>query len=237
MTLLQFFKNINVDLLAKTYWDIYQEGEKEDIFASISEFLQCLFSLTPGNGSGVLMPVIYTADENRVVESVYYKKQDLQKIHSLPEIDVQTIPDIENQQEFEKYLIELRKNIPQTYGYEFNSWNDIIACDVFLGDASEEDVLAFASSVVYEMTFNGWTSEEQDKEREKLYKIIGEYETAIETGDTSKFVSASVDLKDLFTELEDELDMNEFNRKMFLESFSFVKSQIHTLNLFIRGGI
>jgi hypothetical protein len=68
-------------------------------------------------------------------------------------------------------LVELAV-LPETYGCEFTPWKEILGYEVNPENISAVGSVVFAATVLYKMTFLGFSEEAVDQERQKIHESL-----------------------------------------------------------------
>lgn len=113
------------------------------------------------------------------IYSSFYKKADFEVL--LARAENMKIPDKckdEEPEEYHKKIVSewFGDGSINSYGYEFSPWKDVLGAEVFLSNAESYDKDAFVADILWELSFNGYSEEDQAERREELDKAIKETE-------------------------------------------------------------
>lgn len=75
-----------------------------------------------------------------------------------------------------KQYERIQNYVPQSYGYEFTPWAEILATEVFMENLKAHGLQNCLADILHEMTFCGWTEERRSAEREELDQAAEEVE-------------------------------------------------------------
>lgn len=155
------------------------EEKVQELTEKISVFQQNLSKIEPAEVCKEWVMVAEEIWEDGVpgIYSSFYKKADFEKILAKAE-NIQ-IPDKCNEEEpaeyYKKIIFEwFGDGSINSYGYEFSPWEEVLGAEVFLSNAESYDKDAFAADILWELSFNGYTAEEQKERQEELEKAIEE---------------------------------------------------------------
>lgn len=175
--------------------------DRETFAEHMGEFVKTLRALTPdptlyeGETDGGLfvmapMPYLYTdgeEDKEEVrYEAEYMKKADWDKaiaeirlVASMPAIN----PNNASAEEMEAYLDTTVRFIPQGWGYDFSPWEKVLAAEIAPGSFDDRPGIAgdrlkdlFLFDLLWNMSFNGYTREQQEERRAELDQSFKEME-------------------------------------------------------------
>jgi hypothetical protein len=93
-------------------------------------------------------------------------------------------------------------NDNETYGLEFENWDEWLGWDVLQESLDVFGELNCLCHILYEMTFNGYSQEDIQLEHDALKQSCDEIDKAIKSGDIGKFHT----IEELFNELDKDDD-------------------------------
>ena len=149
---------------------------QETCEAVLKKFADMLCSLTPKPSKDIMLAVPCFEDGKWSTEANLYIKEEFaekfKEYNGKTEIDIKAIPSEE--------AIEITKAIyecmPQSYGYEFSEWEEILGAEVYPENYEKIGKEGFVSAVLFELSFNGMTRESQEERRKELDESIREAE-------------------------------------------------------------
>lgn len=157
----------------------YDETRYSALVKAYCGFIQALLGLAPQrNGDYVLLPTgraadtiiaeLYRNDEVRTALSNWH----LEKIYTRDDLSAFSLSQLQTVYQREK----VRQ--PAVYGYTVMPWAEVLAVDVaWPEDFSPTDRLRFLASILYEMSFFGFTVEEHRKALDDLEIAVEEART------------------------------------------------------------
>lgn len=206
--------------------------DREAFTEHMTEFVRMLLTLTPNEnidedkeyrGGYVMapMPYLYIDDEDGNeevrIEASLIRKDDwvrcldeVRNIDVMPEID----PETAEEEEREEYLAKIERLVPQVWAYTFSPWEEILSAEIVQGSFDDRKDAAgkelqdkFLYSLLWEMSFNGYTREHQEERKAELHKSIKEMDyvmTLPEEEQKNYFHDAEDVFKDLYAEMGEE---------------------------------
>ena len=66
--------------------------------------------------------------------------------------------------------------LPDSYGYEFTEWNEILGCKIDEQNAKKCGMVKLLADILFEMTFFGFDERDVERKREELDQAIREFE-------------------------------------------------------------
>lgn len=248
----------NMEMLADICKEYLPEWEskgynRERFIERMGGFVQMLQGLEPAADQEdyvfLHLPVIH--DDVPRYRAEYAKKAGLEE--SMQRIaNAEAIPDIDADhatlQELKDYLTATEGMEPVCYACEFTPWEQLLAAAVYpqnyvLGteDDPEYNTQNFIFSILWEMSFNGLTAEEQEAERAKLDRAIAESEriAQLPEEEQERYYHAlnddDLDLNLSETELETDA---EWESRVYREHVIVRKERIHVLRMLAdQGGL
>lgn len=155
------------------------EEKVQELTEKISVFQQNLSKIEPAEVCKEWVMIAEEIWEDGVpgIYSSFYKKADFEKLLAKAE-NIQ-IPDKCKDEEpaeyYKKIIFEwFGDGSVNSYGYEFLPWEEVLGAEVFLSNAESYDRDAFAADILWELSFNGYTAEEQKERHKELEKAIEE---------------------------------------------------------------
>ena len=97
----------------------------------------------------------------------------------------------------EKSTISEKQSDADRYAIDLCAWEIILGSDVCRESISQYGAGTVVATIIYEMTFVGWTKADTDKEIENLNKICEEIDEEIDDGKTEKGMSVEDFLKEV----------------------------------------
>lgn len=157
-----------------------KKKERVDKFLSkMEQFRRMLFSLpvVPNTEDLIIISVRFWDFGDESVCALMYEKKDFRHLldittdETLPEISDLTV---DNAEEMAKTFHDT--DIVANYGFEFMDWKQVLAAEVIQDNAERFGLNLFAAEILWEMTFNGFTEEQQKERRDELEASIDETE-------------------------------------------------------------
>lgn len=157
----------------------YDEARCSALVKTYYGFIQVLLGLTPQRGGDyVLLPTgrdsdtmiaeLYDNDEVRTALTNWH----LEKIYTRADLSVFPLSQLQTVYQRDK------TRQPTVYGYTVMPWPEVLAVDVaWPKDFSPAECLTFLASVLYEMSFFGFTVEEHRKAMDDLETAMKEVKT------------------------------------------------------------
>lgn len=207
-------------------WEKPMVAPREVFVEHMGEFIKMLKALTPdptpyegeeADGGFVmfLLPFINSLEEyiNVRYEAIYVKRRDfetaiakIRKADPMPDINLNNA----SKEGMESFLESTNDFVPQGYGYSFTPWEKVLAAEIVPGcfsvleDPDETDCKnLFLFDMLWEMSFNGYTKEQQEERMAELDKSIKEIEEVkkLPEEEQKKYFH---DADDVFRELYEE---------------------------------
>lgn len=167
---------------ADTSAAVYDEARCSALVKTYYGFIQVLLGLTPQrSGNYVLLPT--GRDSDTIIAELYdhgevrtaLSNWHFEKIYTRADLSALSLSQLQTVYQRDK------ARQPAVYGYTVMSWPEVLAVDVaWPKDFSPADRLMFLASILYEMSFWGFTLEEHNKAMDDL-EIAAE---EIRTGQT-----------------------------------------------------
>lgn len=157
-----------------------KKKERVDKFLSkLEQFRRMLFSLpvVPNTEDLIIISVRFWDFGDESVCALMYEKKDFRHLldittdETLPKISDLTV---DNAEEMAKTFRDT--DIVTNYGFEFMDWKQVLAAEVIQDNAERFGLNLFAAEILWEMTFNGFTEEQQKERRDELEASIDETE-------------------------------------------------------------
>lgn len=151
----------------------------ERIAARLEEFCIMLTGLapTPAKEAEVLCAMPYYEDSKRSIYADLFRKADFEeKIKKLKNKKIPGWTEDSSADELKAILSSTYEWVPQIYGYTETPWEETLGAEVFPENYEAYGRIEFLSSVLFEMSFNGFTKEMQAKRRAELDEAIAEAE-------------------------------------------------------------
>lgn len=151
----------------------------ERIAARLAEFCTMLAGLTPApvKEPDVLCAMPYYEDGECSIYAELFQKNDFEeKVKKQGNKDVPKWTETSSCEELKEVLELTYERIPQAYGYTEVPWEETLGAEVFPENYEVYGRIDFLSSVLFEMSFNGFTKEVQAKRHAELEKAIAEAE-------------------------------------------------------------
>ena len=157
----------------------------------LKEFCKMLLTLTPKHSDDILIAIKYLEEGKSFVDANLYHKNEFMEKASLV-LDKVVLPVEANasRKTIDEFLEVTQNLVPESYAYEFSEWEDILGAEVYEENYIRFGRVRFLAAVLYELSFNGFTREEQDERRADLDKTIAEMEqiTALPPEEQRKYM-------------------------------------------------
>ena len=161
------------------------EGSNKERVKQLSQayrdFLDILMTLNPNTQDDIIF-VVNTRDDFADEECdnllpYIFNKNELEK-HTIEPWEY--VPDVNNlsadeAEQFIEALIQKESRLT-SYGFEFSPWSDWLGLTVDEESFKRNGIEESIASILYEMTFNGFTEKQQDERRRKLQDSVEEAE-------------------------------------------------------------
>ena len=149
------------------------QAERNSVAQSYRAFLERLRQIQPLDTRHILLAVSPVDDDKETLDVPVYRKEDwkglrFDRLQQLENLDVLSL------EELQKEMKSL--SLPEGYAFELSPWEEILGYELNTENAGEIGFARLAASVIYEMTFFGFTEEEVEAERQKLQEAIEESE-------------------------------------------------------------
>ena len=146
---------------------------------------------------------------------------------TFPVIDIEKL---EHDKYTEEELIDIIDSIPelpQSYSFIFSPWEDILGAEVFVQSIEETEMQECIYQLLYELSFNGITKEQQDKNRKDFETSMNSFK---ELGE-SDYISFD-DMKERmgFKDDRTEEEKREDKRKMYINIIKAFKNRTDMIN-------
>lgn len=199
----------------------------------LKEFCEMLLTLTPNHSDDILIAIKYLEEGKAFVDAnLYHKKEFMEKVAYITDKVIMPVGANANRKTIDEYLEVTQNLVPESYAYEFSEWEDILGAEVYEGNYFRFGRVNFLAAVFYELSFNGFTREEQNERRADLDKSIAEMEqiTALPPEEQRKYMHTLDEL-----EIEDERtpeEKKEERRLMMLNCAYYRWSVLNELRHF-----
>ena len=157
----------------------YDEARCSALVKTYYGFIQSLLGLTPQRGGDyVLLPT--GRDSNTIIAELYdhdevqraLEEWHLEKICTRADLSAFSLSQLQTVYQEDK------AHQPTVYGYTVLPWAEVLAVDIIWPeDFSHTDCLRFLASILYEMSFFGFTVEEHRKALDDLETAVEEVRT------------------------------------------------------------
>lgn len=233
MTVQELIKLADIDEQVKLVCAERSEDEEpydpEEVKGVQEEFISMLLNLKPKKRAGIIVfEKLFHDPDDPEIESVSpecYSNRSL--LAFLKKIDNSLKPEVNynestSAKDLEK-MVNLFPKFPQSHAFEFDEWEVILGWKVYEGNIDELGLQQCIYSLLYEMSFNGVTLEDQDERRAELMATVEEKKKVDEMPEDEreeyyqKHRFTLDDLRmDLGLEEETEAEKEEFRRKALL---------------------
>ena len=151
------------------------ESDRPGVYETHAAFVEHLKTLDPIDTGHIVFGLRYM-DEGKVSPdaSLFSKAEIMEQFD--PESELKSITEESALSDDEVDRLSHLRFTPESYAFEFTPWTEVLGYEVFQPNVKEYGAAAILASVIYEMTFFGFTQEEQDEERAKLDEAIAESE-------------------------------------------------------------
>lgn len=168
-----------------------------------------------------------------IIDVSFVKKDELREFFkntgkiTFPVIDTEKL---EHDKYTEEELIDIIDSIPelpQPYSFIFSPWEDILGAEVFVQSIEETEMQECIYQLLYELSFNGITKEQQDKNRKDFETSMNSFK---ELGE-SDYISFD-DMKERmgFKDDRTEEEKREDKRKMYINIIKTFKNRTDLIN-------
>ena len=210
MTLQELLRKTDSEFVAAD-WKKYnfKKYDQKKLAEKIREFVDMLCGLTPEeNTEELFVAMIYWEDGRESVDADLVKKVDFEKIMDLiPSLQpvMDPVPEDATKMEYRQIIDDLDAIRITTYGYEFSPWEDILGIEVEMRTVAYYGIQPFLSEVLYELSFNGMTEEQQEERRRNLDAAIAECEEIKNLPEEERKTCYEI-MEDVFGEEDDASD-------------------------------
>ena len=148
-------------------------GEQDSVAQSYFAFLKRLQRIQPLDTGHILLAVSFIDDGKETLDVPVYRKEELRvirfdRLHQLANLDKLSLEELQKERQ--------SLSLPDGYAFEFSPWEEVLGYELNIKNAEEIGSSRLAATVIYEMTFCGFTEEEVESERQKLQDAIEESE-------------------------------------------------------------
>lgn len=177
MTIAELLNQCNVNDIVSVIMKIasVDEADRASVYETHVAFIEHLKSIAPVETGHVVLALNYM-DEGKVVpDTSLFVKEDIATKFK-PE---SKLKDIANESILTDEEVEALCNVvvePESYAYEFVPWSEVLGYEVSVPNVEKYGAATLLAPVIYEMTFFGFTQDEQDIERGKMEEAIRETE-------------------------------------------------------------
>ena len=201
-------------------WEAPLKIEKAAV--AIQSFCEMLTTLDAEPSNDVLVALrMYDDGEEQVSAELFRRAEFYEKVKGLAAKTPPTFSASDSRARLTKIYEEMQEWTPQAYGYEFSRWEEILGAEVYPENYNHVGKLAFIAAALYELSFNGFTREEQEKRREELDKSIREADeiSALPEEEREKHYHTLEELQEKwgFEDTRMEQEKEEDYRKMMLD--------------------
>lgn len=214
----------------------YESDDINNLSEKIQKFQNKLCSLEATPSRDIMMANRVWEDGVDYIEAnLFVRKEFLSSIRKIKEkylTEYAWIPDIKfNRTDSEYYvdiLHKLANLLPESYGYEFSKWEDILGAEIVVPSVKQYGTNEFLADVLFEMSFNGMSREQQEERREILNQSIAEIEKLKELPEEENDKNLkALNLDDLRKEFNlPEPDPEEMKRSMLNMYVDSVKTNV-----------
>lgn len=207
-----------------------------DLSETIQEFQNKLCSLEAKPSEDIMMANRVWEDGVLYIEAnLFVRIEFLSAIRKIKEkylTEYAWIPDIKFDQMDPEYYVDilhkLGELLPDSYGYEFSKWEDILGAEIVVPSVKQYGTNEFLADVLFEMSFNGMEREQQEERREILDQSIAEIEKLKDLpGEERNKSFKTLNLDELRKELDlPEPDPEEMKRSMLNMYIDSVKTNV-----------
>lgn len=182
MILKEFLETIDMEKICDEVegsW-LREKMDSKTLRKTYKWFRDMLCSLEAKPSEFVMIPCVFSDTFSGKItfftDILYCRKEELKK--DIPDIE---LPDKDPMQmekeEAEQWIKKIEKiKYPDSYGFEFEPWEKVLGAEINRQCLEKYDQFEFASSILNEMSFNGFLRESQEERRKELEDSIREYE-------------------------------------------------------------
>lgn len=200
------------------------EDEKAEMRRNLDTFLDTLQKTNPihGDDDYVMLAVKFWQEGKFVTGSSLYRRRDLEAL--LKRAQKIEIPDMFPEEEPADYYEKITQawygaepeEMISSLGYEFSPWGEILSVPVISSNVNRIGSEPFLADVLWEMSFCGWTEEEQAEGIAELDKAVKETKRYRELPEEEKKKHLH-SLDDLYNEFKWEAPAEEEIEQMRLK--------------------
>lgn len=153
------------------------EYDVNEAAEDIKEFCEKLMNIEAKKSEYIILALPYYDEGISRVSSYMFQKDELRD--SLSDYSGLIFPNLEDNltdEELEKYLDAVNAWMPESYGYDFMDWDEVLGSEVLYDNIERMGKDDFIADVLFEMSFNGMTEERQKERLEQLEEALRETE-------------------------------------------------------------
>ena len=140
----------------------YESEDINDLSETIQQFQNKLCTLEANPSEDIMMANRVWEDGVFYIEAnLFVRKEFLSAIRKIKEkylTEYAWIPDIKFDQTDSEYYVDILHKLgdllPESYGYEFSKWEDILGAEIVVPSVKQYGINEFLADVLYEMSFN-----------------------------------------------------------------------------------
>lgn len=160
----------------------FSDKGRKNMISDIANFQKTLSAISADEkGKGyVMLAARLWDDETSSYTSSYYKKKDLEALIERA-VSVDIPEEIEKNQPAEYYekicdtwYEKANENQITSFGYEFSEWGEVLGTPVIMSNLRRVPYVEFVADILWEMSFCGYTREDQERVVHKLDKAMEE---------------------------------------------------------------
>ena len=207
-------------------WEAPLKIEKAAVV--IQKFCKMLTALDAEPSNDVLVALrMYDDGEEQISAELFRRAEFYEKVKGLAAKTLLAFSESDSRVCLTKIYEETQEWTPQAYGYEFSRWEEILGAEVYPENYNHIGKIGFIAAALYELSFNGFTREEQESRREELDESIREADeiSALSEEEREKHYHTLDELQEKwgFEDTRTEQEKEEDYRKMILDC---VKTQM-----------
>jgi hypothetical protein len=220
-----------LDLVAKS--SIEPKAPGLDLMPGCLEMIDRITAIAPVAEKGALLLGGYFTQDGKEKPEIFviYKETLINFDSNTAWSRIESIDNLSDE-EIEQF-IKLAA-LPETYTCELTPWNEILGYEVNPENIAAVGSVAFAATILYKMTFLGFSEEDVDQERQKLHESFAEQEAILNLPpeERKKYVHSAEEvfarfgLRDERTEEEKARQRREMYREVIendLRKFRMIK--------------
>lgn len=214
----------------------YESDDIKNLSETIQKFQNKLCTLEANPSEDIMMANRVWEDGVFYIEAnLFVRKEFLSAIRKIKEkylTEYAWIPGIKFDQTDSEYYVDILHKLgdllPESYGYEFSKWEDILGAEIVVPSVKQYGTNEFLADVLFEMSFNGMEREQQEERREILDQFIEEIEKLKELPEEERYKNLkTLNLDELRKELDlPEPDPEEMKRSMLDMYIDSVKTNV-----------